>query len=186
MRRLVLLCRLAAIGSALVGLLSPLHASETAKGRLEVTFLYMPPGEIEPTYHTAIWLEDREGHLVKTLFVSQELSGTEYKLGTACPDWVNQAHWEKADKTVVDAVTGPTPNVGSGSFRFELEKLRLAPGDYEFRFQVHIIDRYNILYRGTIPVGREARNAKLETYYSPAKPAGANDLVRNVQLRYVP
>ncbi|PWU05068.1 MAG: hypothetical protein C5B51_15405 [Terriglobia bacterium] len=186
MRPLVTLCRLVAIGSALAGPLSPLNAAETAKGKLEISFLYMPPTEIEPTYHTAIWLEDKRGQMVKTLFVSQELSGTEYKVGDACPDWVKQAHWEKAEKSAVDAVTGPTPNVGSGSFHFDLEKLGVAPGEYEFRFQVHIIDKYNILFRGTITVGHAADEANLEVFYSPAKPAGASDLVRDVQLRYVP
>ena len=72
-------------------------------GVLSVTFLYMPPTEVEPTYHTAMWLEDVAGKLVKTLFVSSELSANEYKNGDACPDWVKQASWQKAPKSLVDA-----------------------------------------------------------------------------------
>src|SRR5580700_1186182 len=74
-------------------------AAEKA-GKLEVKFLYLPPGTQDPTYHTAIWLEDESGKLVKTLFVTNELSSTEHKLGTVCPDWVRQAGWSKAPKAL--------------------------------------------------------------------------------------
>jgi len=186
MKPLFRLCRFVLIGSAFAGLLPPTHAFQTAKGKLEISFLYMPPEEVEPTYHTAIWLEDKNGRLLKTLYVSQELSATEYKLGNACPDWVKQANWEKAGQSLVDAVTGPTPNVGSGSLSIDVEKLALPPGEYQFRFQVHVIDRYNILFRGPLSIGRKANEAALETLYSPSKPAGANDQVRDVQVRFVP
>jgi hypothetical protein len=148
--------------------------------------MYMPPTEIEPTYHTAIWLESKAGKLVKTLFVSTELSKNEYKLGNMCPDWVKQAQWAKAEKSAVDAVTGPTPNVGGGTMAFDLTQLGIAPGTYRFCFQVHIIDKYNILFRGTITVGSSAQNPKIEVLYSPSKPVGSEDLIRDVDVHYVP
>lgn len=155
-------------------------------GHLIVNFLYMPPTEIEPTYHTAMWLEDKEGKLVKTLFVSQELSRNEFRQGDACPDWVKQASWAQADPSLVDAVTGPTPNVGGGTLSFNLDELGVAPGTYRFCFQVHIVDKYNILFRGMVDVGQKAQEVKIDVLYSPGKPPGAEDIVRDVQVNYMP
>ena len=155
-------------------------------GQLAVSFLYMPPSEIEPTYHTCMWLEDKNGKLVKTLFVSNELSANEYKQGDACPNWVKQASWATAPKSLVDAVTGPTPNVGSGAMVYDLNALGLKPGSYVFCFQVHIVDKHNVLYRGTVNAGQSAQEVKIEVLYSPGKPPGDENIVRDVYVKYVP
>jgi len=161
-------------------------APAAATGTVSVSFLYMPPSQIEPTYHTAIWLEDESGRLVKTLFVSQDLSSGEYRMGNACPEWVNQAHWEKTDRSTVDAVTGPTPNVGSGALAFDVAKMNIGAGSYRFKLQVHISERYNVLYTGRLSIGETSNEATLEILYSPAKPPGATEFVRDVRARYVP
>jgi hypothetical protein len=154
-------------------------------GAIEITFQYLPPSQLEPSYHTAIWLEDQRGQIVKTLFVSRDLSATGYKVGDACPDWVKQAHWEQAAPDVVDAVTGPTPNVGSGALRFDLASLGVPPGVYELKFQVHITDDYNVLYHGRVSAAQSSADVAVDTLYSSGKPAGAPEFVRDVQVRYV-
>ncbi len=161
-------------------------AAAPPAGVLELSFMYLPPSSLEPTYHTAIWLEDDNGRLVRTLYVTRELSATGYKVGEACPEWVNQAHWEKEAPAVVDAVTGPTPSVGTGALRFDLGALGIAPGRYQFKFQVHITDTYNVLYRGRIDTTQAAGDVALDTLYSSGKPAGAPEFVRDLQVRYVP
>lgn len=155
-----------------------------AGGTLGVRFFYSPPGSVEPTYHTAMWLEDANGKIVTTLFVSQELSGSEYRVGAACPDWVKQAHWEAAPKADVAAVTAPTPNVGESDLSFDLTKLGLAPGSYGFRFQVHITETYNVLYRGTFTIGGPDADVKLETLVGPGKATSNEQFVRDVVVRY--
>ena len=153
-------------------------------GKLEVRFLYLSPGTEDPTYHTAIWLEDEGGKLIQTLYVSNELSATEHKLGTVCPDWVKQAGWSKAPKSLVDAVTGPTPNVGSGSMTFDLGALGIVARTYRFRMQVHIIEQYNILFQGNLTVGDSEQDVKIETLYQPNKPDIGTDVVKDVRVHY--
>lgn len=156
-----------------------------AAGTLHVSFLYMPPTSVEPTYHTAMWLEDLQGRLVKTLLVSQDLSAGEYKTGDACPDWVKQAHWEKAPKSDVDAVTAPTPNVGSAEKVFNLAEFGVKPGTYQFKFQVHITDQYNVLHHGRVIVGPVSAEVKLDVAVGPGKLAVTDQFVRDVQVQYV-
>ncbi len=157
-----------------------------ATGTITVSFLYMPPSQIEPSYHTAIWLEDSSGALVKTLFVSHDLSSTEFKMGEACPDWIKQSHWETAPRSQVDAVTGPTPHVGSGLFSFDVAQIGIPAGTYRFKFQVHITENYNVLHTGELTIGTSPHTARLEVLYSPSKPPGATDFVRDVRAEFSP
>jgi hypothetical protein len=158
---------------------------QDAAGTLDVRFFFDSPTTVEPTYHTAIWLEDKNGKIVRTLYVSQELSDTAYKVGRACPDWVKQANWSAVPKGDVAAVTAPTPNVGVGELTFDLAKLGIAPGTYGFRFQVHISAEYNVLHRGQVTVGGPATEVKLETVYGPGKLDSTQQFVRDVEVRYV-
>jgi hypothetical protein len=154
-------------------------------GTLEVSFLYMPPSSgVEPTYHTAMWIEDAKGNPVKTLYVSQELSSWEYRMGEACPDWIKQAHWEKAPRAEVDAVTAPTPSVGSETKVFDLAKLGVLSGSYQFKFQVHITEQHNVLHRGALTVGPDTQAVKLEVVVGPGKMSVTDQFVRDVEVRY--
>jgi hypothetical protein len=160
-------------------------APQGSAGTLDVRFFYEAPTTIDPTYHTAIWLEDANGKLVRTLYVSQELSDKEYKMGNVCPDWVAQARWEQAPKDEVAAVTAPTPTVGTGGFHFDLANLGLAPGTYGFRFQMHISEDYNVLYRGPVTVGGPASDVKLEVVTGPGKPVTTDLFIKDVEVRYL-
>jgi hypothetical protein len=182
------LCIVAVYACALQASGGPVAAQAPAaagSGRLEVAYLYMPPTSIDPTYHTAMWLEDDKGVLLKTLYVSQELSAAEYKMGNACPDWVKKAHWDKTPKAEVDAVTAPTPNVGSEAKVFNLADYGIAPGVYQFRFQMHVAEEHNVLYRGTLTVGPADSKLTLEMTQGPGKLVSPDTYVKDVQVRYL-
>lgn len=159
--------------------------SAADSGTLEVKFIYLPPGEIHPSYHTAIWLESEDGKFVKTLFVSQELSATEFKLGNACPDWVKQANWTETDQTVIDAVTGPTPLLGGETLTLDLAERGVVPGTYRFRFEVHFADDYNTSFTGALTVGGDYAQLSLEKQYLPTQP-DADEVVRDLRVYYHP
>jgi hypothetical protein len=170
---------------AVLSVVADAQAPKGAAGSLVVKFFYDTPTTVEPTYHTAIWIEDKAGKLVKTLFVSTELASKEFKMGNACPDWVKVAGWEKVPKAEVDAVTAPTPMIGGGEMTFDLAKLKIAPGTYGFRFQVHVTEDYNLLYRGQFTVGGPSGSLKIETLTGPGKLDTADQFVREVDVRYV-
>jgi hypothetical protein len=161
------------------------QAPKGAAGSLLVKFFYDTPTTVEPTYHTAMWLEDKTGKLVTTLFVSTELASKEFKMGNACPDWVKVAHWERVPKAEVEAVTAPTPMVGGGEMTFDLAKLKIAPGTYGFRFQVHVSEEYNLLYRGQLTVGGPAASLKLEVVTGPGKLDSTDQFIKDVEVHYV-
>jgi hypothetical protein len=161
-------------------------SAATPAGRIDVKFLYLPPGSIDPEYHTAVWLENKSGEIVQTLFVSNDLSGTLFQTEKVCPEWAKNAHWSKAPKAVVDAVTRPTPDVGAGNMSFDLGQLNVAPGTYKFRFAVNINAEYNILFQGDLIVGNAEQELKIETKYAPSKPDIGSDVAKDVQVHYFP
>jgi hypothetical protein len=148
--------------------------------------VYLDPGSIDPTYHTAMWLEDAKGNMAQTLFVSNDLSTNYYETGKACPDWVKQAGWAKAPQSTVNAVTGPTPNISAGMMSFDLGKFKIAPGKYKFRFEVNIDEQNNVLFQGDLEVSDSEQELKIETLYLPSKPDIGTDVVKNVAAHYYP
>jgi hypothetical protein len=182
--RTLLIYTLAAV---LLACFAPLWASAAPAGRIEVSFLYLEPGgSVDPTYHTAMWIEDAKGKMVQTLFVSNELSTTYYETGKACPDWVKQAGWAKAPRSLINAVTGPTPNVSEGTMSFDLGKPGIEPGKYKFRLEVNIDEKYNVLFQGDFEIGNSEQELKMETLYLPSKPETGTDVVKNVKAHYFP
>ncbi|NWG14788.1 MAG: DUF2271 domain-containing protein [Acidobacteria bacterium] len=159
---------------------------EPAAGTIEVSFLYLKAEGTVPSYQTAIWLESEEVRYVKTLFLSEYLSLGGYNHEYVCPAWVKQADWEKADESEYEAVTRPTPPIGSSTLRFDCRERGIAPGTYRLCIQAHIVERYNILYRSRIVIGPEASESEPEVFHSPAKHPDASDILSGVRFRYVP
>jgi hypothetical protein len=178
-------------GIAVAGAAFPLPAvfplqMQRAPGTLEISFLFNKAEGIVPSYQIAVWLETETGDYIKTLFVSDYLSGGGYGLGDVCPDWVKQANWEKAEESEFDAVTRPTPPIGARTLKVDCRKRGIAPGRYRFCVQAHIVEKYNILYRGAIVVGEQESEAAGEAFYSPAKHPQAADILSDVRARYLP
>ena len=158
--------------------------AEPVAGKLQISYLVTSD---DASRFSAIWLENEGGDLVKTLFVSNELAQGAFTVeGDICPDWGKKSHWEKASQAEVDAVSGPTPTVGSGSRSFDLKKLGISPGDYFFCMQIHIHENFNILYKGQIHLGEKPAEAQAEVFYSPARFAGEQDLLRDVKAQFTP
>ena len=153
-------------------------------GKLQISYLVSSD---DASRFTAVWLENEGGELVKTLFASSELAQGAFTVeGDICPDWIKKSHWEKASQAEVDAVSGPTPAVGTSSFSIDLGKFAIPPGVYFFCMQVHVEENYNILYKGKISLGQKPAESQPEVFYSPAKYAGAEDLIRDVRARFTP
>ncbi len=169
---------------ALPAVISP--QTQPAAGTLEVSFLFNKAEGVVPSYQIAVWLETETGGYVKTLFVSEYLSGGGFGLGDVCPEWVKQANWQKAEESEFDAVTRPTPQIGARTLRFDCQNRGITPGNYRLCVQAHIIEKYNILYRCTIVVGGQASEATGEVFYSPTKHPQAGDILSDVRVRYLP
>jgi len=165
---------------------SPSPAGAQVAGTVEVSFLFGSPEGVEPSYQTALWLQDEKGQYVKSLFVSEYLAYGGFNDPTICPDWIKVANWDKATEADYDAVSRPTPPVGENSLKINLKDKGITPGKYEYLLEVHLVENFNILYRGQIEIGSQVSESKPEATYTPNKHPAAEGVITSVTVKYSP
>lgn len=117
----------------------------------------------------AVWIEDTEGNMVKTLYATRFTANGGYKNRTdAIPTWVEKSGLASMEKAEIDAITGPTPKSGTLSYVWDLKDEsgnRVAPGKYTFCVEGSLRWKNRVLYSGTIEVGDSQAAAQAEAKY---------------------
>jgi hypothetical protein len=159
--------------------------SPFAEGTLEIFFtLNKPAGELEPSYQTAIWLEDITGNYTKSLLVSEYLSYGGYNNATICPAWRTEADWDNVSDEEFDAVTQATPDAAPNILKIDCKEHRILPGLYKYFVQTHIQEKYNILYFGYIEMGVKSNENTAVAKYYPVKQPIAGNVLSEVRAKY--
>jgi hypothetical protein len=155
-----------------------------AEGEVEISFVFGAAEGVAPSFQTAVWLEDEQGKYVKSLFVSEYLAYGGFNDPTICPAWTKVANWAQASEADYDAVSRPTPPIGSHTLRVSCREKGVPAGAYQYCIQVHIIEGYNILYRGKIQIGGSDVEDVPTPSYVPDKHPSADSVVSSVKVRY--
>jgi len=145
----------------------------------------------------AVWVEDMDGNLVKTLYATKFTANGGYeKRADAIPVWVERAGL--AQGADVDAVTGATPKSGSVSFVWDLTDqsgARVADGTYKFFVEGTLRWKNQVLYAGEITLDGSAATASATAEYTYAASDDAaaltadspeNAMISNVTAEYIP
>lgn len=73
-----------------------------------------------PSNQYAVGIEDMDGNVVKTLFVTNFIFNGGYAVREdSIPTWIAHAKPSDMDKTRIDAITGSTPSTGTHSYIWE-------------------------------------------------------------------
>ncbi|RPI27824.1 MAG: DUF2271 domain-containing protein [Acidobacteria bacterium] len=179
--RFGLLLLAALLGSSGIGL-----AAEPADGTLDITYAFAAAEGLEPSYQIAIWLEKEDGEFAKTLFISEYLAYGGFNDPTICPAWTTVAGWDKATEAEYDAVSKPTPPIGSHTLKVDCKQRGIEPGTYVYAVQAHIIENFNISYRGKITIGGEGNEDTAVVTYTPSKHEKADKVIHSVSAKYAP
>jgi len=159
---------------------------DSAEGYIELTYDFNSAEKIEPSFQTAIWMENSKGEYVKSLLVTEYLSMGGYNDTLICPNWIEAVDWETVPDEEFDAVTTPTPPVGSNRIKIDVSKEKLASGKYRICIQTHIEDDYNILYCGEIEIEGKATSSTVFKSYLPEPYPGVENALNNVSIKYNP
>jgi len=162
------------------------QTNQFASGYLELSYNFNKVGGVQPSYQTAIWLEDSTGKYLKTLFVSEFLSYGGYHDSTICPHWNKWADWENASQDIYDAVTQATPSLGTNILKIDCQREKLAPDVFRCCIEVHIVDVYNVLWCSEIDLGENWIENKGEILYIPKRHPLASNTITDVRLKYYP
>jgi len=154
-------------------------------GHLDVEFFLEYVADPYPTYQTTVWLEDKEGHFVRSLFVSDWLARGGYVHRYVCSTWSRKANWTEGQTEDIDAVTGATPDWGVDNvLHFDLKALDLAPGIYDCNMESHITGDYNIFYSGQLEIEDTQNSVEPTPVYIPEQHAIAGQVLKNVKMNY--
>lgn len=165
-------------------------------GTLEISFNYTRqagPGSNQ----YAVWVENAEGQVVKTLFVTEFTSkgrsrdGSKpargYTYRTSCvPTWVQHVGAENLTDEQMDAFTGATPaESGVQTFTWDFTDQAgqpVAKGTYRFYVEATYNGASVVTYTGTVAFGAPAADLPVETSYIE-KSEERMDMISDVKAR---
>ena len=165
-------------------------------GDLEISFNYdKKPGAGSNQY--AVWIENAQGEVVKTLFVTQFTSkgrsrgGAKAERGytfrpTCMPTWVKHVDAENLSDDQMDAFTGATPaSSGVQTFIWDFTDQAGKPvpaGEYRFYVEATYNGPSIVTYTGTVSSGQKAGDLEFKTEYVEES-EDRKDMISDVRVR---
>ena len=131
-------------------------ASAAVSGEVVISFDYERiSGSASNQY--AVWIEDMDGNLIKTLYASRWTADGGYRTR---PDsialWVEKSNRASMSGAEVDAVSGATPRTGTQTYTWDLTNVNgetILPGEYRFVVEGTLRWKNYVLYSGVIEIG---------------------------------
>lgn len=161
-------------------------SSTTAAGHLTIKFDYTH----YPTLATgqyAIWIENMNGKLVRTIFVTRFTARGGYKTREdAIPTWVAKAKPADMSSEDIDGVTGATPQNGNQTYTWDGRDDKgnqLAAGKYRVCIEGTMYWASRVLYQGNFAHGGASNKVNLSVQYSSEDNTN-RDMLRNVSVEY--
>lgn len=158
--------------------------------RVDITFDYdRVPGQASK--QLAVWIEDSDGNVVKTLYVSNftgRARGYE-KRKDALNHWVSAAKPEEMTDDEIDAVSGATPDDGSQRFSWDLtdEEGRTVPaGVYSIYLEGTLFWSSNVVYKGSIDL-TDSKPGVLDVQEERSEPGNKTNetMILNVRMEAI-
>ena len=147
----------------------------------------------------AVWIEDMDGNLIKSLYASRWTADGGYKTR---PDsialWAERAGLADMPGAEVDAVSGATPRTGSQSHLWDLTDLNgniVIQGDYKIFIEGTLRWKNYVLYSGIISIGDAPVAIEAEAmfhfegtgrYEALTADSVENKMITDVIMRFIP
>lgn len=156
-------------------------------GLLNVKLNFKRSGTIASNQY-AIWIEDAEGKLVKTLYVSDFTANGGYARRKDCvPTWVAKARPSQMPEAVLDAVSGATPRsngVQTYSWNGKDEAGQLVEtGKYHVYVEGTLYWSGTVLFSGVIDWGGSEQRIELTPVFSEEELTN-RDMITQVTAEY--
>ncbi|MCL2496367.1 MAG: DUF2271 domain-containing protein, partial [Clostridiales bacterium] len=124
-------------------------------GEVIITFEYQKQSG-SASNQFAVWIEDMDGHLIKTLYATRYTANGGYKnRPDSIPLWVEKSGLASLTKSEIDAVSSATPKAGALSYAWDLTDINgvaVAPGEYKFFVEGTLRWKNSVLYSGVIAI----------------------------------
>lgn len=145
----------------------PEQAASEARG-ITITFPYKKQGGFSSNQF-AVWVEDAEGNLVKTLYATDfTAKGGWEKRPQALPVWVERAGLRNQTAEVLEGIAGATPKSGDFSCYWDCTGMDGQPvpeGIYHIFVEGTLRGENRVLYSAEMNLGTEASQTTAEAAY---------------------
>jgi hypothetical protein len=162
------------------------EASTNALVKINVNYEKQPgPGSNQ----WAIWIEDSNEQLVKTVFVTAFTADGGYAPRPACtPIWVSKANPASLSGDLVDAFSGATPSSGLQTYLWNLTDNSDAPivsGTYTVVVEATLFGDSEVIYKTPVTIGDKEVSATAEPYYT-SRDEKNKGMIKSVSAEYAP
>ena len=135
----------------------------------------------------AIWIEDAEGTLVKTLFVTSFTADGGYVPRPACtPIWVKKANPDNLSIEDVDAFSGATPQSGLQTYTWDLTDNNGTPvanGTYTFVVEGTLYGDSEVIFKALVTVGGKETSIDIEPSFTSENEKNKG-MIKSVKAEY--
>ena len=139
--------------------------SGTVSGELVITFDYQKQSG-HASNQFAVWIEDEEGNIMRTLYVTRYTAGGGYAdRPDSIPVWVHKSNLASMADEEVDMIAGATPKPGTLSYAWDLTDKNnsvITPGKYRFFVEGSLRWKNRVMYSGEIEIGGASVTTKAE------------------------
>lgn len=161
--------------------------SDESQGEVQIIFEFSRQSIIASNQF-AVWIEDMDGNIIKTVFVTHFTGKGGYNIRkNSLPIWVKKTKPETMDDEKIDAITGATPKSDNLTYRWDCTDLSGNPvpaGEYRFFVEGTLHWEDSVLFTGVIPIGGEEITVRAKAIYSTEDSIYKN-MLRNVSATYV-
>ncbi len=173
----------------LLGYHDPVFAQNEQLGTVIISFDFNRAKQDYANNQFAVWIEDLDGKLVKTIFATDFTArgGWQYR-PESLPAWTQKSNISKLTEREVDAISGATPKSHRLVYKWkgdDSENNFSPAGKYKYFIEVNYYWDSTAFISGIIDIGDSANSTTAKATYSTKKVKKYN-LIENVAAEYIP
>lgn len=162
--------------------------TSSQQGQLEIELDFYR-GCTSASNQYAVWIENAQGEVIKTLYVSRFTAEGGYQVRKECvPTWVEHAKVSEIKDEEIDVISGATPRTGQQCYYWDgtdKNGNKVKNGKYIFYVEGTLYWSSRVLFSGTVEMGASTEK-KIEVKTSYTENIDTNrDMIQNVAAKYI-
>jgi hypothetical protein len=139
----------------------------------------------------AVWIEDGQGKLVKTIFVTNFMAKRKGYISRpqCCPEWVKAADPAAMSAAQIDAISGATQKAGKITLKWDCTDSKGNPvpaGAYLYKVEGNISWEQRVIWTGGIIVGEKGNTSAAAPLFMPDAKKASPTILADVAATYSP
>jgi hypothetical protein len=169
---------------------SPSEQETSTAKKLSVSFDYVKQSGYASNQF-AVWIEDMDGNLVKTLYATHYTADGGYRdRPDSIPLWVEKSGLSSLSNDEVDAISGATPKAGTLSYTWDLDDgdgNAAMQGEYKVFIEGSLRWKNCVVYSAVVDTSGNISDFETEYIYaeSDGQPALTSDSPENEMIKDV-